>query len=151
MNRDSVASSGLPWRGPGPGRPALPLPPERMPIRRGGVWRKRWRYVGAFCDELMICGARVRVGPLGQTFWVVWDRKGRNFWERTRALVPGARGEVWTEVGGGDGLVDYAADEGSVVRVEAHHPDAGQVRAFLRLGGGEWVETICPAEGGEYV
>ncbi len=150
-DRDFVASADLPWRGPGPGRPKVPLPPERMPLRRGGVWRKRWRYVGAFCDELMICAARVKVGPLGQTFWVVWDRQERSFWERTRMLAPGARGEVWTEVGAANGLVDHAADEGSVVRVESHHPEAGRVRAFLRFGGGSWVEAICPSEDGGYV
>ena len=151
MNRDTVANADLRWRGPGPGRPALPLPPDKMPIRRGGLWRKRWRYVGAFCDELLLCAARVQVGPLGQTFWVVWDREGRRMWERTKTLLPGARGEVWTEGAEGDGLVDHAGDGGSVVRIEGHHPEAAQVRAFLRVGGGKWVEAVCPNEGGEYV
>ena len=64
----------LPWRGPGPGRPELPLPPDKLPIRRDGHWRKRWRYVGAFGDELLLCAARINVGPLGQTFWAIWDR-----------------------------------------------------------------------------
>jgi hypothetical protein len=122
-----------------------------MPFRRGGVWRKRWRYVAAFCDELLVCAARIRVGPLGQTFWVVWDREQRRMVERTKTLIPGARGEVWTEGGDGDGLVDHAPDEGSVVRIESHHPEAGEVRAFLRVGLGRWVEAVCPAEGGEYV
>jgi hypothetical protein len=122
-----------------------------MPLRRGGVWRKRWRYVGAFCDELLLVAARVRVGPLGQTFWVVWDREGRRMWERTRTLIPGARGEVWTEVAGRDGHVDHADDSGSLLRIEARHPDAGEARAFLRLGAGEWVEAVCPNESGEYV
>ena len=122
-----------------------------MPLRRGGVWRKRWRYLGAFCDQLLICAARIQVGPLGQTFWVVWDRERRLMVERTRLLAPGARGEVWTENLGGDGLVLHAEDQGSLVRVEGHHPEAGEVRAFLRAGGGEWVEAVCPNEAGEYV
>jgi hypothetical protein len=122
-----------------------------MPLRRGGGWRKRWRYVGAFCDELLLCAARVQVGPLRQTFWLIWDREGRQMWERTKQLVPGARGEVWTEGSGGEGLVDYAGDEGSLVRIEAQHPDAGSVRAFLRVGGGRWVESVCPSGEGEYV
>jgi hypothetical protein len=145
----SVASS-LPWRGPGADRPDLPLPPERMPLRRGGAWRKRWRYVGAFSDELLLCAARIQVGPLGQTFWLIWDRQGRQMWEHTKLLVPGARGEVWTE-GPDGGLVDHAEDRGSLVRIEAQHPDAGSVRAFLRMEGGRWVESVCPTSEGEYV
>ena len=46
----------------------------KLPLRRGGRWRKRWRYLGVFADELLLCAARVGVGPLGQTFWAVWDR-----------------------------------------------------------------------------
>jgi Protein of unknown function (DUF2804) len=144
------APASLPWRGPGPGRPELPLPPRAMPLRRGGTWRKRWRYVGVFYDELLVCAARIQVGPLGQTFWIVWDRAGAQMWERTRLLVPGARGEVWTEGAGGDGLVAHAPDEGSTVRIEARHPEAGEVRGFLRLGGGQWVEAVCPTGQGEY-
>jgi hypothetical protein len=143
--------TGLPWRGPGPGRPDLPLPPDPMPLRRGGTWRKRWRYIGAFSDELLVCAARVQVGPLGQTFWVLWDRRERRLLDSTRLMAPGARGEVWTEGLDGDGRVDYAPDEGSRVRIEARHPEAGEVRAFLRLGQGEWVEAVCPTAEGEYV
>ncbi len=138
---DPAAS--LPWRGPGEGRPDLPLPPGRMPLRRRSIWRKRWRYVGAFSEELLLCAARVQVGPLGQTFWLVWDREGRQMWEHTKLLVPGARGEVWTEGSGGDGLVQHAEEEGSTVRIESQHPEAGSVRAFLRFGGGRWVEAVC--------
>jgi hypothetical protein len=122
-----------------------------MPLRRGGTWRKRWRYVGAFSDEFLVCAARVQVGPLGQTFWVLWDRRERRMLDSTRLMVPGARGEVWTEGLDGDGRLDYAPDEGSRVRIEARHPEAGEVRAFLRLGQGEWVEAVCPTAEGEYV
>jgi hypothetical protein len=41
-----MAIGGIPWRGPGPGRPDLPLPPGPMPLWRDGALRKRWRYVG---------------------------------------------------------------------------------------------------------
>ena len=60
----------------GSGRPDLPLPPGPMPLRRDGQNRKRWRYVGVFGAELMLCAARAEVGPLRQSFWVMWDRQG---------------------------------------------------------------------------
>lgn len=134
----------LPWRGPGPGRPEdLPLPPGRMPLRFKGVNRKRWRYLGAFSDEVMVCAARVSVGPASQTFWAVWDRTEHELTERTVMRLPGARGEVWTEDGSG-GSVENAPDEGSLVRIEATHPEAGPVRGFLRTGTGNWAESVCP-------
>ena len=51
---------------------------------------------------------------------------------------------------GEGGLVNYAPDEGSLVRIEARLGD-GEVRAFLRLGAGRWVESVCPNGEGEYV
>ena len=62
-----MPSASIPWRGPGGDRPELPLPPGPMPLRRGGQNRKRWRYVGVFGEELMLCAARAEVGPLGQS------------------------------------------------------------------------------------
>lgn len=145
----SAEVAALPWRGPGSGRPeGLPLPPARMPLRYHGTTRKRWRYVGAYCEELMLCAARVQVGPLGQTFWAVWDRAEGELLERTVTRLPGSRGQVWTETEAGE-AVPRAPDEGSVVRIEASHPEAGLVRGFLRFGSGEWVESVCPnGEGG---
>jgi len=123
----------LPWRGPGPGRPELPLPPAKMPSRRGGLRLKRWRYVGVFAEEFLLCAARVQVGPLGQTFWVVWDREDRRLHEHTRLRLPGARGEVWE-------------DE------DTTHVMAGDdIRVRLEVGEGEWVEAVCPTPDGEYV
>ena len=70
-----------PWRGPGPGRPALPLPPARMPLVRGGRPLKRWRYVGAYGPELMLCSITGRIGVVPFSWWAVWDgerlREGR--------------------------------------------------------------------------
>jgi len=100
---------------------------------------------------LLLCAARIGVGPLGQTFWAIWDRGERKLWERTSLLVPGARGDVWTEGRDGDGLLLHAADEGSVVRIESRHPEAGPIRGFLRFGAGRWVEVVCPTPDGHYV
>lgn len=138
----------LPWRGPGEGRPDLPLPPGKVPTRRKGSWRKRWRYLGVFSDQLLLCAARVGVGPIGQTFWAVWDRESGEMVERTRMLVPGARGEIWTERADDEdaGRIDWAPAEGeAMVRIEAPaQEDEAQVRAFLRVGEGAWAETVCP-------
>ncbi len=146
-----MSIEGLPWRGPGPGRPGLPLPPAKVPLRRGGVWRKRWRYLGVFSEELLLCAARVGVGPLGQTFWAVWDRDSGVMRERTRMLGPIARGEVWSEPSHGEdtGRIDWAPGAGgALVRIEsAAHDGEEPLRAFLRVGEAEWVEAICPAGG----
>lgn len=58
-----------------PGQPRMPIPPQPMPLRRGTRPLKRWCYVGAFGPELMLCTGTARVGPLGQSFWAVWDRR----------------------------------------------------------------------------
>ncbi len=44
---------------------------------------KRWRYVGIYDEDLMLCAGRARVGPLRQCFWAVWDRRTRRFDEHT--------------------------------------------------------------------
>jgi hypothetical protein len=45
-----------------------------MPLFRGTRPRKRWRYVGVFGEQFMICAASVQVGPARQTFWAVFER-----------------------------------------------------------------------------
>lgn len=92
--------------------------------------RKRWRYVAAFSEEVMICAARVQVGPLGQTFWAILDRESGQMLENTRLRLPGARGEVWREEG------------------TDHVMSGRDVRARLRFGEGSWVEARCPAGDG---
>jgi hypothetical protein len=88
----------LPYRGAGvmpglpppEGRPALALPPASMPAWRGRRPLKRWRYVGVFGEELMLCVGDVHVGPLRQTFWALWDRRAGVLRERTASLRHGA-------------------------------------------------------------
>jgi Protein of unknown function (DUF2804) len=117
----------LPWRGPGPGRPDLAIPPARMPLRSRGQTRKRWRYVGFYGPELMLCAARAEVGPLGQCFWAMWDREGDCTHANTR-LRPGSR-EVRME--------------GSRIEIAARG-----LRARLELGDSDPVEAICPSGSG---
>jgi Protein of unknown function (DUF2804) len=74
----------LPYRGDGRVRPAgLALPPGPMPRRVGRRPLKRWRYVGVYGPELMLCAGTVRVAGIPQAFWAVWDRDAERLWERT--------------------------------------------------------------------
>jgi hypothetical protein len=144
---DQAELDRLPWRGPGSDRPLLALPPGRLPLlgpRRR--LRKRWRYIGVFCDEFLLCAARVQVGPAGQTFWAIVDRSSGELWERTRKRAPFARGEVWSERAGG-GVWPIGSDEPGVeTRI-----DSREVTAVLRVGEGRWAESICPNGEGGYV
>jgi hypothetical protein len=95
-----------------------------MPLLRKGRIRKRWRYIGVYGPELMLCAARAQIGPLWQSFWVVWDRRRGRRYAHTSTL-PGSR-EV--------------AMDGSLLRL-----DAGEVAGELRLGDGAPVESLCPS------
>jgi hypothetical protein len=57
-----------------------------MPVLRGTRPLKRWRYVGVFCEELMLCAGDAYVGPARQTWWAVWDRAERRLYEHTARL-----------------------------------------------------------------
>ncbi|HUB98822.1 MAG TPA: DUF2804 family protein [Solirubrobacterales bacterium] len=117
----------IPWRGPGGDRPDLPLPPGPMPLRCAGQTRKRWRYVGLFAEELMLCAARAQIGPLTQSFWVLWDRGERHAADHT-ALRPGSR-EVQMD--------------GPRIAIAARG-----LRADLHLGEAIPIESICPSGSG---
>ena len=86
--------------------------------------RKRWRYVGFYGDELMLCAGIARIGPFSHTFWSVWDRNEGKEWEHTR-LKPG----------GPEVVLD-----GPVVEIRT-----GNVKAALRFGESEPIEVISPS------
>lgn len=116
-----------PWRTgmPAP-RPDVPLPPARMPLLRGGRPLKRWHYVACFAEDVLLCAATARIGPLPISWWAVWDRGQRTLAERTsrgRALV---------------------AFHGDALRVRD-----GSVLIDLTLGAGTPVETVSP-HGSQY-
>jgi hypothetical protein len=52
----------------------LPVPPARMALLRDRRPLKRWRYLGLYGEDIMLCAANVRVGVLPQAFWATWDR-----------------------------------------------------------------------------
>jgi hypothetical protein len=142
------ALESLPWRGPAEERPELPLPPGSMPLRFAGTWRKRWRYVGAFGEQVMLCAASVRIGPLGQSFWAILDRETGEVIENTKQLLPAQRGEVWTERAGGEGAWELGATgDGLRTRIDSR---AAQAKlAFADCGA--WAESVCPNGAGGYV
>lgn len=142
------ALESLPWRGPAEERPELPLPPGKMPIRFAGTWRKRWRYVGAYGEQVMLCAAKVRIGPFGQTFWAILDRRSGEVIEHTKQLRPSQRGEVWTERGGGNQGWDLGTT-GTNLRTRIHADAATAKLAFSDCG--VWAESVCPNGDGGYV
>jgi hypothetical protein len=83
---------------------------------------KAWRYVGVFSDELMLCVAAVRIGPVRQCFWAVWERGSQRLHERTRM----GRGDVRLAPG--------------QVRI-----DDGAIRVELALEETAGMESICPS------
>lgn len=100
------------------------MDPTKLPLFEHGQLRKRWRYVGVFSEGVLLCAARAEVGPLTQSFWIFWDRQGRNHAART-ILLPGSS-EVTL-----DGP-----------RLEIDGPD---LRASLRLGEIAPIEVTCPS------
>ena len=94
MTRGVVAirrPSSLPLRWETASPPAtLPVavPPARMALLRGARPLKRWRYVAAFSEELMLCAAAAAVGPARSSWWAVWDRGRGTLHERTRLVGP---------------------------------------------------------------
>lgn len=124
------ADGELPVRGPAVGELGLPLPRDgepaggrgatRMSMVRGGRPLKRWRYIGAFGPEVMLCAGDARIGPLRQRWWAVAEPSGAIV-GRTSALgsagvelAPGPKGALaavriedrWAKV---DLLVDAGA------------------------------------------
>jgi Protein of unknown function (DUF2804) len=121
----------LPVRGPDTRRLGVPLPPRRMPIVRDRRPLKRWRYVGVYTAELMLCAGEARVAGLPQRWWAVALADGRLV-ERTtisRGGVEVARGRV---------------------RVAARGRDGTDVSIELELREPEPVEIVSP-HGGSYI
>jgi hypothetical protein len=109
----------LPRRGASVREARLPIPPARMPLVRDRRPLKRWRYVGAFGPELMLCVGDAHIGPLRQRFWA--------------AVTPGEPVLERTALFGSGGV----RIEGSRVSV-----DAPELRVRLEIGESDGVETL---------
>jgi hypothetical protein len=131
----------LPARGSAVRSLDLPLPPARMPLLRRGRPLKRWRYVGVYGPELMLCVGDARVAGVPRRWWAVALPDG--------SLFEGARG---VDLGpgrarAGGGTVDLVLEEARGVEVVSPHgrsfiwtrKQAGvEVRGRVRLGEREW-------------
>jgi hypothetical protein len=82
---------------------------------------KRWRWVGVFSEELMVCAAQVRIGPARQSFWALHVPGQGTMRERTR-LLP-RRGEV--ELSPGRLVI---ADRGVRLELELEEEDGIEAR-----------------------
>jgi hypothetical protein len=100
-----------------------------MPLFRRTRPLKRWRYVGVFGEQFMVCAASVHLGPARQTFWAVFERATGVLVEHTR-MVP-RRAALDVTPGG--------------LRI---HDDA--VLLELTLEEQDGIETVCP-HGSSYV
>jgi len=108
--------------------PTAPIPPARQPLFHKGLMRKRWRYVGFYGDEVMLCAGVARIGLFTQTFWSVWDR-----------TAAGGQGRVFEHTSLRPGRAEVVLDG---PRVEIR---AGKVNAALHLGEGEPMEALAPS------
>lgn len=119
----------MPYRGAfGAERPpalaSLDLPPGPMPSHRGLRPLQAWRYVGVYGAEVMVCIASVRIGPVRQSFWALWDRAEGRLYERT------ALGSCGVQLSRGS------------VRIR----DPG-LALDLALEETDGIETVCPSAG----
>jgi Protein of unknown function (DUF2804) len=112
-------------------RLGLRLPPARMPLLHRGRPLKRWRWVGVFGPELMLCVGDARVAGVPQRWWAVAEPNG------TLHEGRGRRTPIELELGGDAGEpVEVASAHGRSyiwTRKRANVP----VRASVRLGGRE--------------
>jgi hypothetical protein len=95
----------------------VPVPPDAMPTWRGSRPLKRWRYVGVFCDEVMLCVGDARVGPFTRRWWAIAEPDG-SLRTRTSASPGGvvlAPGRV--RVRAADVLVELELEESAGIEV----------------------------------
>src|SRR4051794_32467448 len=72
----------------------LRLPPRRMPVMQKGRPLKRWRYVGVYRPDVMLCVGDARVAGLPQRWWAVALPDGSLFEGRRGVFVDTRRVSV---------------------------------------------------------
>jgi hypothetical protein len=95
-----------------------------MPLFRRGRMLKRWRYVGVYAADVMLCAGAARLGPVPQSWWAVWERDRKRLSERTRLRGGGVDlGEHRVRVRDGAVEVDLVLDDDAAGEVEVVTPD----------------------------
>jgi Domain of unknown function (DUF2804), C-terminal len=127
----------LPVRGEAVRALGLRIPPSRMAPLQAGRPLKRWRYVGVYRPDLMLCVGDARVAGVRQRWWAVTLPDG--------TLEEGHRGvRLGTGRVEAGGVIDLQLDEGAGVEVASPHgrgwvwtrKQAGvPVRGRVRAGG----------------
>ncbi len=129
-----TAAASLPARGAAVRELDLPIPDagdEPMPRSHRGRPLKRWRWVGAFGPDLMLCAGDARVGPLRQRWWAIALPDG-TLLERGSAL-----GSAGLELDTG------TANSLGTVRIAARHARA---RLVIDAGGAPGpIEVVSPS------
>jgi hypothetical protein len=139
--------SSLPVRGPAVHELGLPLPPARMPLLRRGRPLKRWRYVGVYGRELMLCVGDARVAGLPQRWWAVALPDG-TLRERTTS----GRGGVLLEAGRArvdapGARIELALEEEVGIEVASSH---GRSYIWTRKQGGVPVRGSVELDGARF-
>ena len=120
-----------PVRGDGSTRPSgLALPPAHMPLLHDRRPLKRWRYVGVYGPDVMLCAASVRIAGIPQAFWAVLDRSTGRLADRT-AFTPGL-------VAIADG---HLSVRGSGVEIDLALQPAGEPMEVTSPHGGSFIWT----------
>lgn len=106
----------------------MPLFHRRRPL-------KRWRWVGAFSDELMLCAAIAYIGPVPVSWWAVWDRGSRTLAEHTvKRIGPVRLDGSGVRIEDGPVTADLLIDEQPGVETISAHGEDGYI--WTRKQGG---------------
>lgn len=95
----------------------LELPPRAMPGWQRGRPLKRWRYLGVYTPELMLCVGDAHIGPARQRWWALAWPDGR-LRQRTTIRRAGVRMDpARVRVHSGDVRIDLEVEEPAAVEV----------------------------------
>lgn len=115
----------------------------------GGAALKRWRYVGVYTPELLLCVGKARIGPLPHQWWAVADPEGALYKASSirrggvtmdgpseRVAAPGTRIELTLEDSAGVETASLVGERGNY--------------AWTSKRAGVWVRGSVAADGREH-